>query len=106
MYDAFDDPYCHPGTEVLRNRLDLTDAANLEAFETEITAARAAEPLPNGRFGVAHYQAIHRHLFQDVYSWAGKFRTVRISKGGNAFCYPEYIEPEMRKLFAALRDDR
>lgn len=105
MYDAFDDPYCYPGSDVLRNRLGLTDAVDLEAFETEITAARAAEPLPNGRFGVAHYQAIHRHLFQDVYAWAGKFRTVRLAKGGNSFCYPEYIKPEMDKLFAQLRSD-
>lgn len=102
MYDAFDDPYCYPGSDVLRNRLGLTNATDLEAFETEITAARAAEPLPNGRFGVAHYQAIHRHLFQDVYPWAGKFRTVRIAKGGNSFCYPEYIKSEMDKLFAQL----
>ncbi|BAV65547.1 Fic/DOC family protein [Sphingobium cloacae] len=102
MYEAFKDPYCYPGTDVLRNRLNLTDPADLEAFETEITTARATEPLPNGRFGIAHYRAIHRHLFQDVYVWAGNFRTVRIAKGGNAFCYPEYIEPEMVKLFAQL----
>jgi len=106
VYDAFDDPYCYPGTDVLRNKLNLHDADALEAFETEITAARASEPLPSGRFGVAHYRAIHRHLFQDIYSWAGKFRTVRIAKGGNAFCYPEYIAPEMNHLFDGLRADR
>jgi hypothetical protein len=27
-YDAFEDPYCYPGTSVLRNRLDLRDQAN------------------------------------------------------------------------------
>nr|WP_255696784.1 Fic family protein [Sandaracinobacteroides sayramensis] len=85
--------------------MNLTEPASLEAFETEITTARATEPLPNGRFGVAHYRAIHRHLFQDVYIWAGKFRTVRLAKGGSAFCYPEYIEPEMVKLFARLGAD-
>lgn len=105
MYDAFDDPYCYPGSDVLRNKLNLRDADALEAFETEITAARASETLPSGRLGVAHYRAIHRHLFQDVYPWAGKFRTVRIAKGGNAFCFPEYIEPEMNRLFDQLRAD-
>lgn len=102
MYEAFDDPYCYPDTDVLKNRLGLTDPEALEAFETEITTARAAEPLPGGETGVAHYRAIHRHLFQDVYEWAGEFRTVRIAKGGNAFCFPEYITPEMDKLFARL----
>ena len=38
-----------------------------------------------------------------MYEWAGKFRTVRISKGGSAFCYPEYIEQEMQELFDDLK---
>ena len=70
------------------------------------TALRADEPLPAGRFSVRHYQAIHRHLFQDVYAWAGRFRTVRISRGGNMFCYPESIPGQMASLFADLRRAR
>jgi len=104
MYEAKDDPYCYPGTGVLKNLLDLRDQSELEAFEAEITAQRAAEPLPAGRLSYVHYRAIHRHLFQDVYSWAGKLRTVRIAKGGNAFCYPEHIDREMRRLFADLAE--
>lgn len=106
MYAAFDDPYCYPGTTVLRNKLNLRNEAALEAFESEITMARAAEPLPNGRLGATHYRAIHHHLFQDVYDWAGRYRNVRIAKGGNSFCFPEYIAPEMVRLFAGLRDGR
>lgn len=102
MYEAKADPYCYPGTSVLKNRLNLRKQADLAAFEAEITAQRAAEPLPAGRLSYAHYRAIHRHLFQDVYAWAGTIRTVRISKGANAFCYPEYIDREMRRLFATL----
>jgi cell filamentation protein len=41
-------------------------------------------------------------LFRDVYRWAGRFRSVGISKGGSAFCYPEHIVRGMRALFAAL----
>jgi cell filamentation protein len=104
MYEAKDDPYCYPGTGVLKNRLNLRVRQDLEAFEAEITAQRAAEPLPAGRLSYAHYRAIHRHLFQDVYVWAGAIRTVRISKDGNAFCYPENIDREMRRLFAALAE--
>jgi len=54
--------------------------------------SRAQEPLPTGKFTPQHYCKIHHHLFRDVYTWAGKPRTVRTSKGGNAFCYPEYID--------------
>ncbi len=68
-----------------------------------MTALRADEPLPAGRFGPAHYRAVHRHLFQDVYSWAGRYRTVRTAKDGNAFCYPEHIDANMRKLLDRLK---
>jgi cell filamentation protein len=98
-YDAFDDPYAYKGTTVLKNRLKTRDAAVLEAFEMEMTALRAEEPLPLGRFGPAHYCAVHRHLFQDVYRWAGRYRTVRTSKDGNWFCFPENIPREMDRLF-------
>ncbi|WP_288198533.1 Fic family protein [uncultured Pleomorphomonas sp.] len=104
FYDAVPDPYCYAGTTVLRNRLGLRDHAALDAFEHELTAQRFDEPLPAGRLSVRHYQALHRHLFQDVYSWAGRFRTVRISKAGSMFCYPEHIASEMRKLFLDLKN--
>jgi len=102
-YDTFDDPYAYPGTFVLRNRLDIRDAGILEAFEVEISTLRAEEPLPHGTFDSAHYRRIHHHLFQDVYEWAGQYRTVRTSKGGNAFCYPEHIPAQMDALFRSMR---
>jgi len=102
-YDAFNDPYAYPGTFVLRNRLDIRDAPTLEAFEVEISTLRAEEPLPNGAFDPTHYCKVHHHLFQDVYEWAGQYRTVRTSKGGNAFCYPEYIPAQMDALFRSIR---
>ena len=104
MYEAVRDPCCYPGTTVLKNRRGLRRQAALERLEAAMTAQRADEPLPHGRLSVHHYQAIHHHLFQDVYTWAGKFRSVRISKGGNMFCYPEHITAQMRVLFRSLRD--
>jgi cell filamentation protein len=106
MYDAVPDRYCYPGTTVLRNIQDIRDQASLDKFEAAITAQRADEPLPAGRMSVTHYKAIHHHLFQDVYVWAGRFRSVRIYKDGSAFCFPENIEEQMRRLFASLADRR
>jgi cell filamentation protein len=105
-YDAFDDPYAYPGEAVLRNRLDIRDAAILEAFEVEISTLRADEPLPAGAFDPTHYCSIHHHLFQDVYEWAGQYRTVRTSKGSNAFCYPEYIPAQMDALFQSIHEGK
>jgi cell filamentation protein len=42
-------------------------------------------------------------LFQDVFDWAGATRTVRISKQGSAFCFPEHIDAQATKLFANLK---
>jgi cell filamentation protein len=77
--------------------------SSLTHFEAEISSARAAEPLPDGSLDFVHYKAVHHHLFQDVYEWAGQVRTVRISKGGNPFCFPENIEGQANQLFDDLR---
>jgi cell filamentation protein len=106
MYDSVPDPYCYPETTILRNIPDLRTQEALGAFEAAAVTQRADEPLPNGRLSVRHYRALHRHLFQDVYSWSGKYRIVRMAKDGNAFCYPEHISREMNQLFARLNAER
>ena len=101
-YAAETDPLCYPGTSVLKNRLDITDPRLLDEAEVAFFLIRAEEPPPDGRFDLNHYLELHRHLFQDVYSWAGEIRTIRIGKDGNWFCYPEYIQSELRRVFAEL----
>lgn len=105
MYEAEPDPYCFPGASVLKNKAGLTDQAALEAFETAMTFARSEEPLPRGWLSVHHYRAIHHHLFQDIYDWAGKYRTVRLSKDTSTFCYPEHIAREMKRVFSDLKTE-
>ena len=100
MYDAVADEYCYPDRTVLKNKLDLTNADELDAFEAEVSNSRADEELPAGDLDFRHFKAIHRHLFQDVYDWAGEVRNVRISKDGNMFCYPENIAGEANRLFS------
>lgn len=103
-YDPLPDPYCYPGTNVLRNLAELTDQDALDLFEAEAVALQATLPLPVGGFDVAHYCQLHQHLFGAVYPWAGGFRKVRISKGGSMFCYPEHIASEMERVFGLLKD--
>jgi cell filamentation protein len=67
MYDAINDPYTYEDSTVLVNKLDLRDQTELDAFEAEISSARAEEPLPDGILDFPHYKAVHQHLFQDVY---------------------------------------
>ena len=49
MYETTDDPYCYPGSTVLRNRQNLTTQVELDKFEAFITAQRAEEALPAGQ---------------------------------------------------------
>ena len=104
VYAAKHDPLCYPGTTVLRNLLDIEDQADLDEAEVALFLMRTNEPLPGGDLDVAHYLAIHRHLFQDVYAWAGEIRTIRIGKAGNWFCYPEHIQAELARTFKEYGD--
>lgn len=93
-YDG-SDTYVYPDTEVLRNKADFLDQAALDAFEADATAVRMVEivnqPL-QGKFDLIHLCAMHRHLFQDVYNWAGEIRTVDISRGASRFANFNQIE--------------
>src|SRR5271170_300815 len=99
------DPYLYPGTSVLKNLRGLTDPEQLERFEARRTHQRIAELIDNplmGGFDLAHLKAIHRYIFQDVYEWAGQFRTVNISKGGHLFGLANFLEPSLQQVLAKL----
>ncbi len=90
-----DDPYLYPGTNVLRNRLGIHDPVRLAVHERALVTQRIRQGLPTGDFDLPHLQAIHHHLFQDLYDWAGKIRTVEISKGKSLFQFQRYIQTGM-----------
>lgn len=101
-----DEAYCYPPNfSVLRNKFGIRDADELDYVEREIVSQRTDEGGPSGKFDLAHLKAIHRHLFQDIYDWAGEIRMVEISKGGSQFQFRRYIETGMadvhRRLVAA-----
>lgn len=98
-----DTEYCYPPDyTVLKNRLGLRDAKELEVFEREFVMQRIAQGVPSGNFDLAHLRAIHRHLFGDIYVWAGEIRTVEISKDGNQFQFRRYIETGMADVHRRL----
>jgi cell filamentation protein len=55
-----------------------------------------------GPCDVERLRGIHRYLFQDVYEWAGEFRTVDIAKGNSYFAHVPYIESTLKDLFERL----
>jgi cell filamentation protein len=97
-----DDPYVYPGTKTLRNILGITDSKLLDQAERNLVTDRLSQRIPRGKFDLAHLRAIHRHLFQDVYDWAGELRTVEIFKGGNQFQFRQYIHTGMADVHRRL----
>jgi cell filamentation protein len=99
------DPYVYPGSEVLINIEDIRDGRELEQFERVMTAVRLREGIPEVPLTVDGYRTIHRHIFQDLYSWAGEFRSVDISRSDDMFCRAQFIGAEMKKRFRLIQTD-
>jgi cell filamentation protein len=97
-----DDPYIYPGTKTLRNLIGIVDSNKLDTIERRLVTDRTSEGTPAGSFDLAHLCAIHRHLFQDIYDWAGKLRTVEINKGGHQFQFRQYIQSGMADVHRRL----
>ncbi|MBR3482540.1 MAG: Fic family protein [Neisseriaceae bacterium] len=99
------DPYTD-NNGVLINKLNITDEKILEKQERNLSWFRSIElkqkPI-NGKFDLVHLQKIHRHLFQDIYTWAGKIRTVDISKGKSRFCNHRLIQSYCKKISNELK---
>lgn len=83
--------------ETLKNKLGATTGAELERLETPFIAIRLTEIAmgegPRGQFDLAHLKALHRHIFQDVYDWAGRTRDERVRLADGAVAY----QPTLRK---------
>ena len=78
------DPYIDPQSGILRNKFGLTNQESLDRAEANAVSARSIllqlNP-PKGNFDSEHLKGIHSYLFQDVYTWAGHFRTIPLAKG-------------------------
>ena len=98
----------HDENGVLYNKLGITDAKELSDIEYIITASRAVDwelkPHPALNFDLDRQKAIHRHLFEPIYEWAGKQRTTSLNKGVpntkliSVFQEPSVIESGWRDL--------
>ncbi|WP_022669462.1 Fic/DOC family protein [Desulfospira joergensenii] len=94
-------PHLIPGTDILKNKPGFTNQARLDQFERMAASSRMTT-IPEGDFSSEHLKKIHKHLFSDVYEWAGQFRDVPIEKGTTVFCRPEFVDQEANKLTKAV----
>ena len=89
---------------MLENKLGLTSSAELAREEERISKKKAAmlfenhilDNLESGKFSTL--QAIHKYLFDEIYDFAGKLRTVNIAKGNFRFAPLMYIESALKNI--------
>ena len=89
---------------MLENKLGLDNSAALAREEERISKKKAVElfengvldNLPSGR--VSTLQVIHKYLFEDIYEFAGKLRTVNIAKGNFRFAPLMYLEAALENI--------
>ena len=88
----------------LENKLGLTSSADLAREEERLSKKKAVElfengvldTLPAGKFTTL--QAIHKYLFEDIYDFAGKLRTVNLAKGNFRFAPLIYLEAALANI--------
>lgn len=92
--------YTDPKSGILRNLQDITDEDDLVFVESGAISKRLDElyEKPLKIKGIESLFEIHKHLFQDLYSWAGKKRTVEISKDGKQFFPTTHFDNAFRHI--------
>lgn len=92
--------YTDPNSGVLRNLADITDEDVLSFVEIGAVTKRIQELYinPIKIAGIESLFVIHKHLFQDIYAWAGEKRNVEISKDGKQFFPTSRFENAFRFL--------
>jgi len=96
------DPYVYEGTDVLINKLGIKDQELLDQAESDF-AMLAIQNLKMSNFSfdsIFDCLTIHGRLFSNVYTWAGKVRTIDIYKSEPLLnsCSIDYV-------FASYIDD-
>ena len=89
---------------MLENKLGLTSSAELAREEERISKKKAAmlfenhilDNLESGK--ITTLQTIHKYLFDEIYDFAGKLRTVNIAKGNFRFAPLMYIESALKNI--------
>ena len=95
----------------LENKLGITDSATLARTEEKLSKEKAVKLFEYGILDnqkAGSFQAlaeIHKYLFEDIYDFAGKIRTVNIAKGGFRFAPVMYLESSLENIEKMPQND-
>ena len=105
------DPYLYPNCAVLINKMGIKDDKKLQQLEVDIScnAIRKLDVSPiSGDYSFAHFCEFHKHIFGDIYEWAGQSRTIHMEKAEPklAGMSVEYSKPENIERDATAVSDK
>lgn len=106
LYEARNSIYCYPNSNVLVNKFNINNAEKLLEIETDIVVYKSFELRQEGitgKFDINHLTGIHKYLFEELYPFAGLFRTENIAKGEFRFAEWEFIEEQLGNLLEELK---
>lgn len=105
------DPYLYDDADVLKNLANIKDAELLHKAEADVTSYTMASIYNKKykRFDTETLQDIHKTIFGQIYSWAGDFRTIHITKyeevlGGDTvrYAYPSEIKKQLKDVMKEI----
>lgn len=88
----------------IKNKLGITDSAELARQEEKISKKKAIEMFDSGFLDTLEagsfesLRLIHQKLFEDIYDFAGKIRTVNIAKGNFRFAPVMYLSVSLENI--------
>lgn len=100
------DSYLIPGSNVLKNKLGITNSDELKGIEKNIVRKKLAylylKPV-KGNFDTEHLLNIHKFIFDEIYPFAGKFRICSMQKN-TMFCNPEEIQNHLTEILKEMNE--
>jgi len=105
-YIDTDFKYTYAKTGVLKNLANITDEDDLLFFESTFVTKRQIQlnDKPLKINGIDTLFEIHKHLFQDVYEWAGKQRVTEISKKGKQFFSLSHFDTALKYIDSLISE--
>ena len=92
------DPNLDEENGILKNKLNITNEVELGEAEANLGFLKLinVDSIDAKEFNEETFKRIHKHIFEDIYSWAGEYRTVPIVK--EELVLPGYTIPYSNHL--------
>jgi len=109
-YSVKDNYYCYENSFVLKNKFEIKDQKILDSVEKNITGAilllLQSKNFDKEELDYHFFMWLHKYIFGDIYSWAGKLRVVDLIKGNFKFAHYSYLDDQMVSYFERLKEDK